>query len=563
MWSENIKLKIIIGLLITFLFNLYSFAENSLSDHKNIFNTSSKTHFKTDLWFEQDSIACYSFNGIDSYIEMESQLNQSFSFCAWIKPQDLLKKNMTIVGIPDAFWFRTTVKRELQFTQPGIIDNDTQQLSLTNENWLFVSFVINYPKVKIYVNAKLIGEYKWQGESISSKNKIFIGKNKWQEFYSGSMHHITVSKHALNQVEITKLYRKTKFKPDLKSGIVMYHALDDKNSYYAETERHSNINVQYINDSIRGKVASFSGTNSYIDFGNFPIDNAITISAWIKPETFNRNKGALISLGHAYAFRISSSGSLLFTIPQIADISDPKNPLSINKWQHLAVTFKESKGVTFYINGEKKSFIPEKQYQIANKELKIGTNLWNDFFKGQMDDIIIWNRILLPDEIKAAYNRKSEYWQVFLSNENRVVQYIAILLILIFLSLLIFYLKTQQSKTAITFSKSDAFKEKVNLIIEQHLSDSNFTVNQFAKAMNMSKTKLYNELKQTFGHSPKELIREVRLQKAVLLLNDTSITITEVIYQTGFESRAYFNKCFKDKYKKTPTEYRKKSIPYS
>lgn len=548
-------------LLILFFFGSSTTHANNHSE--NLIDRSEKTETNI-LQIKSKSFSSVSyFNGFDSNIELKSRdtISGQLTFCAWIKPADLLKKNMAIVGIPNIFWFRTTTSRELQFTQPSVVDNNTNGLLLSNQNWVFVSLVIDFSDVKIYLNGQLSDQFEWQGQNQKWGNNIFIGKDNWQEYFHGSMHNIAIYKHAASQNQIIELYQKTASNIPLTDGVVFYHPLNNKNKFYSQGDLSESQNVTFPTDSIRGKVAHFTGNDCYLDFGKFPIDNTVTISAWVKPEVFNRDYGAIASFGHAFAFRLTTGGLLLFTIPQMADISDNTAQLILNQWQHIAVKFKEGLGATFYINGKKVKSFEEIDYQNAVKELKIGTNLWNDFFKGEMDDVIIWNRTLTDAEIRKVYTTNEDYWKPILKKDqsSRKIMFITILLLLIIgFTFYIFLKKRLSSKGHHEQAlKINPFMEKVNTIVEKNLADSEFSVERFAQEVYVSKTKLYNELKSITGKSPKEYIRKQRLLKAAQLLKETDKPIAEISFETGFESRAYFNKCFKQRFKTTPTSYRK------
>ena len=504
----------------------------------------------------------YLFNGADSYIEFNKQFDNTFSFCAWIKPADLLKKNMAIVGIPEAFWLRTTTNRELQFTQPGVRDDNTEGLLLSADNWIFVSFVIDFPSTKIYLNTKLVGEFQWGREKGEWQNQVLIGKDNWREDFHGSMQNIQIYKEAIGENTIKKLFDKRPYSESITDGIVLYHSFNTPKKFYSAGEYSETFNVSFLKDSLKGNIAEFNGKDSYIDFGKLPIDNAVTISAWVKQNEFNRDYGAIAALGHAYAFRITTGGALLFTIPQIIDITDSDARIVQDKWQHIAVTFKEQQGVTFYLNGEKIDFFEITEYQPVVKELQVGTNLWNDFYKGQIDDLVVWNKPLSEIELKEVFEKESSFWEVNIKEkQTRTPDVFVLVIILLILGLgYAFYDRKKKKQVVDILSSIDPFEQKIREIVFQNLSDSKFSVNEFAEAMNMSKTKLYNEIKASVNKSPKEYIREIRIIEAARLLKETNIPVTEVIFETGFESRAYFNKCFKEIYNLTPSEYRKNTL---
>lgn len=104
------------------------------------------------------------------------------------------------------------------------------------------------------------------------------------------------------------------------------------------------------------------------------------------------------------------------------------------------------------------------------------------------------------------------------------------------------------------------FLSKLGEIVKQHLSDSDFDVNILAKELGVSRSSLYNKLKALGSMTPNEFVLKERLKLAAeLLQNQPDLQITEVAFQTGFNSLRYFRHCFKAQFNRTPQEYRNNS----
>lgn len=82
----------------------------------------------------------------------------------------------------------------------------------------------------------------------------------------------------------------------------------------------------------------------------------------------------------------------------------------------------------------------------------------------------------------------------------------------------------------------------------------------FSKALGYSKSQLYRKLKQLTGQSPNSLLREFRLHNALKLLHHQKGNISEIAFETGFNSPAYFSKCFEEKYGLLPSKYLQQHI---
>ncbi len=101
------------------------------------------------------------------------------------------------------------------------------------------------------------------------------------------------------------------------------------------------------------------------------------------------------------------------------------------------------------------------------------------------------------------------------------------------------------------------FLELLRKHVQEHISDSDFSVETLAADMSMSRVQLYRKVKQLTGHTPVDIIRQSRLNRAKLLLSTTDLTISEVTYQVGFTAPSYFTKCFKEEFGYLPGDARK------
>lgn len=97
-----------------------------------------------------------------------------------------------------------------------------------------------------------------------------------------------------------------------------------------------------------------------------------------------------------------------------------------------------------------------------------------------------------------------------------------------------------------------AFLTKVLTIIKEHLDDNQFSVELLASEVGMSRVHLNRKLKALTDLSANKFIQAYRLEQALILLQTGAGNVSEIAFQTGFGSTAYFVKCFREKYGKTP-----------
>ncbi|MEP7163326.1 MAG: ATP-binding protein [Ferruginibacter sp.] len=102
----------------------------------------------------------------------------------------------------------------------------------------------------------------------------------------------------------------------------------------------------------------------------------------------------------------------------------------------------------------------------------------------------------------------------------------------------------------------DEFVKKLTVIIEEHFTDENFTVEHLCKQVFMSHSQLHRKLDALTGCSPNKFIRMIRLNKATALLKDPSLSITSIALECGYNDPGYFARVFKQEYNITPQEWR-------
>ena len=97
--------------------------------------------------------------------------------------------------------------------------------------------------------------------------------------------------------------------------------------------------------------------------------------------------------------------------------------------------------------------------------------------------------------------------------------------------------------------------EKINLIIEENLDNSNFEIMDIVNEMNMSRTTLYRNLSKWVGLNPNRYIRKIRLEKAKELLTvGVYATVKETAQAVGFNRAEYFSKLFFEEFQILPSE---------
>ncbi|MEE4255915.1 MAG: two-component regulator propeller domain-containing protein [Bacteroidales bacterium] len=107
--------------------------------------------------------------------------------------------------------------------------------------------------------------------------------------------------------------------------------------------------------------------------------------------------------------------------------------------------------------------------------------------------------------------------------------------------------------------KDRQFLNRAIKLIEKHLTDTDFSTEFFSNEMALSRSQLHRKLNSIINLSATEFVRTIRLNKAAALLKTGSATISEIAFDVGFSTLAYFTRSFKEQFGVTPSEFAKRS----
>ena len=98
--------------------------------------------------------------------------------------------------------------------------------------------------------------------------------------------------------------------------------------------------------------------------------------------------------------------------------------------------------------------------------------------------------------------------------------------------------------------------EKMLKAIEKNMDNIDYTVDDMASDIAMSRASIYKKTQQMLGITPNEFLRNVRLKHAAHLLDETNEPVNRISLMVGFQTSRYFSQCFRQMFGMTPSEYR-------
>lgn len=176
----------------------------------------------------------------------------------------------------------------------------------------------------------------------------------------------------------------------------------------------------------KGNALSFDGLDDYVNAGSgATLDNlsAMTIAAWINPASMGENgRGRIVakssgsnlpSIGWSFYVTSEVPNGIKFAVDHTSahlEHASAANAITLNQWQHVAVTWDGSRSYAnahIYVNGKEVAYAISDnavgtRASDAAQNLFIGNNpALTRSFKGVIDDVQIYNRVLTPEEIAA------------------------------------------------------------------------------------------------------------------------------------------------------------------
>ena len=124
--------------------------------------------------------------------------------------------------------------------------------------------------------------------------------------------------------------------------------------------------------------------------------------------------------------------------------------------------------------------------------------------------------------------------------------------------------KLKYSKSKLSTSEKKQILDQITAIIEKEklFIYPNLTIAELSKKVNISSRNISQVINENKNQNFYDFINSYRIKEAGKLLNGNSkdLTVLEILYEVGFNSKSSFNTAFKKIYKITPTEFKDKSL---
>lgn len=136
----------------------------------------------------------------------------------------------------------------------------------------------------------------------------------------------------------------------------------------------------------------------------------------------------------------------------------------------------------------------------------------------------------------------------------------AILIVSYIFKVFSFLAKYYPKNENVNITKKEETVKKIERYLNIHYNDTNFSIGDVAKEFSFSQSYITRLFKSQTRITPMQYVDELRMKKAIELLNHHSLTIDQIAENIGYKNQFYFTKRFKRYYGMPPSKYKQKIL---
>lgn len=310
--------------------------------------------------------------------------------------------------------------------------NSATQLNLNQ--WYHITLTLNNATStgQIYINGILStsGTLNYGG---TGTTPLYIGRNPGSEPYNTAvfkMDELAIWNTVLTAAQVQTLFSRQSSKYLIPlNGLVRWYDFDEisYNGTSGEVKDKSGngnhataVNGNLVNNNIfqSGNSSAYNGSNQYVNLGtdNTDYTNGLTISTWAYP-TASGSYARFFDCGNGQAnnnfvfYRQGTTdaiGAEIWNGATGGQVNSATGVIVNNTWQHIVATFSKTGTINLYKNGSliKTGTSQAIPANLARTNCWIGRSNWaaDAYYAGNMDQFLMYNRVLSSDEVSQIYN---------------------------------------------------------------------------------------------------------------------------------------------------------------
>ncbi len=380
------------------------------------------------------------FDGNNDYLVNES--GEMLSFAGWVKAdRGVIFDTRRVWAFPGIELDVGQLRVQTADADNNVASNHyTQPLVLPSSTWTHVAVTVNKDTniVRLYVNGSEVASVTYSGNDPYTGQPTLGGNRKGGDYLNGYLDDFRAYDITLSADAVRALYESSApvlvFDFDESDTAITfadhspngYTGFPTINTYFDETlgETVTTYSPLAGTDGQIGNTALFNGTGR-IEIPSAPavdaLANSLTIMAWINPNSLGGSQKILAhgrqNSSDGIAFGIEA-GFLTFTTWGGEHLVSTA-AVRANVWQHVAVVFDSANNATFYVNGLAADTVSSSSAATTNSDdslyiggaTPVGSNALAELFTGQLDELTVYGRELIPAELHSIYLREARWYR--------------------------------------------------------------------------------------------------------------------------------------------------------
>ena len=377
------------------------------------------------LWDNDAAAATCSslhFNGTTAdYLAIQNSaalnITGALALEAWIKPMAFTAPYAQVVG-------RSENDQRMLLDQYGGIlvqmgggtSHQTSSNAVPLNQWSHIVYTSNGTNSAIYVNGAQVGPAGTGGANFSSSAPVWIGKAANDTYsFNGLIDELHIYARSLTPTEVLTRYSPTlmahwQFNEGAGNTTSDASGHGNTGAIYGGTAWVPGVNPAWMAGANSGSALHFNGmASNYVEFQDNPalnIAGALTMEAWIMPESFTIPYAQIVGRSeNDRRMLVDQYGGILVQMGGGTSHQTASNAVALNQWNHIAYTSNGTNSA-IYVNGTQVGSNGTGGANFTSTApIWIGMAVGNTYaFKGTIDEVGVYNRVLSPAEISQQYN---------------------------------------------------------------------------------------------------------------------------------------------------------------
>ncbi len=378
---------------------------------------------KNTEWVKGKYGSAVYLDGSDDYVEIpdnpELQLREEFTLEAWVRP-DRKEDNEVVISkeASGSYSYQLFAGGEEDGVPEGFLGYEPEgseevqaKASLQPKTWNHLALTYDGANLRLYVNGELV-DTELSSPGQASVGPLILGGNDGEEFFKGRIDEVRVYERALDAGEVAADKGASIETPQ--TGPVAAYSFDKSEGEVAEDLAGEHDGALEGTEWVKGKYGSavyLDGSDDYVEIPDNPelqLREEFTLEAWVRPDRKEDNEVVISKeASGSYSYQLFAGGEedgvpegFLGYEPEGSEEVQAKASLQPKTWNHLALTY-DGANLRLYVNGELVDTELSSPGQASVGPLILGGNDGEEFFKGRIDEVRVYERALDAGEVAA------------------------------------------------------------------------------------------------------------------------------------------------------------------